>query len=123
MSLPPGDRVIINPTYVHGVGVQVKADAQQLLGPGSNSVQELHDTLSQLNGDKFPIQLYSTFYQFIEAHTNELTMLCKDRENIGDGLQDSATKAEETEIQTMASFNPEPNSTLGGPMAFPVYKQ
>ena len=82
-------------------------------------MQDLHTTLTQINDDKFPVQLYSTFYQFIEAHTNELTMLCKDRENIGTALQDVKVAAEQTEINNMVKFNTEPNSTIGGPQTFP----
>ncbi len=114
----PGDTIIINPDYVHGVGKQAKTDAQTLLGPGQDSVQDFHDTLTQLNDNKFPVQLYSAFYQFIEDHTNELTMLCKDRENIGDALQDVKVAAEQTEINNMAKFNAVPNSAIGGPQTF-----
>lgn len=118
MTFAPGDRLIINPDYVHGVGVQVKNDAIQLLGPGHNSVQDFQQTLTQVNDTAFPIQLYTTFYQFITAHTNELIFLCKDRENIGDALQDIKQAAEQTEINNMAQFNAEPNSTSGGPITF-----
>ena len=31
MAIPSGDRIIINPDYVHSVGVQVKKDAANLM--------------------------------------------------------------------------------------------
>lgn len=120
MTYAPGDRVIVNIEYVHSVGQQVKTDAQTLLGPGPDSVQDFHDTLTQVNNNKFPIQLYSQFYQFIEAHTNELNKLCQNRVSIGDGLQDTADAAEKTDINNMIRFNSEPNSTLGGPETLPI---
>lgn len=120
MPLPPGDRIIINTDYVHGVGVQVKADAQKLIGPGPDSVQDFQNTLNQINDNNFPIQLYSTFYQFINIHTTGFTQLFQDRLNIGDALQDIKNATEENEIQTMASFSPDPNSASGGPQQFPI---
>ncbi|HEY7415545.1 MAG TPA: hypothetical protein VH593_10160 [Ktedonobacteraceae bacterium] len=122
MRLPPGDRIIINTDYVHSVGAQVKADVQTLLGPGQHSVQDFHDTLTQVNNTNFPYQLTATFSQFIEAHTNELTMLYNGRLHIGDGLRDAADEAEQTEIKNMAMFNTEPNSTIGGPQTLPILK-
>lgn len=113
----PGDTIIVNPDYVHGVGAQVMTDAQNLLS-GPSGAQDFHTTLTQINGDKFPVQLYSAFYQFIEAHTNELTMLCTDRHNLGHALQDVKVAAEQTEINNMAGFNAVPNSAIGGPQTF-----
>lgn len=119
-QVPPGGRFVINPDYVHSVGAQVKTDAQNLLGPGQHSVQDFHDTLTQVNKTLFPSELTATFSQFIEAHTNELTTLFQGRQHIGDGLRDAASEAEQTEIKNTALFNPTLNSAVGGPQTLPI---
>lgn len=119
MPQAPGDKIIVNTDYVHSVGAQVKTDAQNLLGPGKHSVQDLHDTLTRAN-TFFPTQLNAAFSQFIEAHTNELTTLFKGRQHIGDGLRDAASEAEQTDIKTAAMFSPVPNSAVGGPQPLPI---
>lgn len=117
--MPPArrtpDDVIINPAYVHSVGQQVKGDAQQFLDPGTDGVQDLQNTLTTLNDDNFPIQLYSTFYQFINIHVQAFTEIFQDRQKIGDGLMDSADDAEKNEIRTVASFQATPLTGTDGP--------
>jgi hypothetical protein len=48
MTYAPGDRIMIDPAYVHSVGQQVKADAQKLLGSEpATSGQQANFTLFQ----------------------------------------------------------------------------
>ncbi|GCE07091.1 hypothetical protein [Dictyobacter aurantiacus] len=120
MAFAPGDRIIIDPAYVHSVGQQVKADAQKLMGSEPEGVQDFQNTLTRINNTNFPTQLYSTFYQFINIHTTGFTQLFQDRQHIGDALQDSANATEENEIKTMATFKPTPSTNFDGPEQFPI---
>lgn len=116
--LEGGDRVVIDTGYVHAVGAQMKQDAQAFIDSAPESVHDFQNTLTNLNDANFPIQLYSTFYQFINIHTTAFTQIFQDRQAIGDTLQDSASKAELTEVKTVASFTPDPISGIDGPAQF-----
>lgn len=120
MAYAPGDRIIINPAYVHSVGQQVKADAQKLMDSEPEGVQDFQNTLTRINDINFPAQLYSTVHQFINIHTTAFTQLFQDRQKIGDALQDSASATEENEIKTMATFNSTPTTNFDGPEQFPI---
>lgn len=120
MRIPGGPQLIIDPDYVHSVGQQVAQDAQNLIDSGADSVTQFHQTLTNINNNNFPVQLYSAFYQFIETHTKELTLLCQDRKKIGLALQDVKNAADDTEIQNMARFNPVPLTDSDGPQTYPI---
>lgn len=122
MALPPGDRIIINPDYVHSVGVQVKKDAANLMDSEAHGVQDFQKTLTQLNELNFPVQLYSSLYQFINIHTTAFTQLFQDRQHIGDALQDTRNAAEENEIKTIANFNATSGIDMDGPAELPIIK-
>jgi hypothetical protein len=92
------------------------------MGSEPNGVQDFQKTLTQLNELNFPVQLYSTFYQFIDVHTTAFNQLFQDRQHIGDALQDTKNKAEEGEIKVVASFNSTPNTSLNGPEELPIIK-
>lgn len=117
----PDPGIKINPAYVHSVGAQVKTDAQQLLGGESDGIQDFQNKLTTINDKNFPVQLYSTLYQFINIHTKSFTGIFQDRQKIGDGLQDTATAAEQTEIKAIASFRPTPLGSYGEPSEQPLY--
>lgn len=113
-----GDRVIINTAHVHAVGAQIKQDAQTFLDSAPESIHDFQNTLNNLNDVNFPVQLFSTFYEFINIHTTAFTQIFQDRQAIGDTLQDSASKAELTEVKIVASFTPDPLSGTDGPAQF-----
>lgn len=114
-----GDHVIINPAHVHAVGQQMKQDAQTFIDAGPESIHDFQNTLTNLNDSNFPIQLFSTFYQFINIHTQAFTQIFKDRQAIGDTLQDTASAAELNEVKLVAKFTPDPLSGTDGPAQFP----
>ncbi len=117
-----GNRIIVDTDHVHQVGAQIKQDAAKLLGSEPEGVQDFQKTMTQLNDNNFPPQLYSTFYQFINIHTTAFTQIFQDRQSIGDARQDVKNATEESEIQKVASFTPTPGTDLNGPQEYTIVK-
>ena len=111
----PGDTVLINPGHVRDVGGKIKTDAQQLIGPGPDTIEEFQSILTQINNNNFPPQLFSTLYQFITIHHSAYTAVLQNRQMIGDVLQGTADNTEWTDVQTAALFNPLPTLGQYGP--------
>lgn len=115
----PDDDVIIDPAHVTQVGQQIQQDAQLLQSGGADTVQDFQSIMTNINDVNFPVQLYSTFYQFVNIHVQAFTELLQDRHSIGDALKGAASKAELNEIKTVASFTPLGEIDGPAPFTFP----
>ncbi|MDQ2713814.1 MAG: hypothetical protein M3Z08_02795 [Chloroflexota bacterium] len=71
------DRIIVDTGPVGDVGAQMKQDAQALMGPGPNTVEDFQNTLNRINDNNFPSQLFQALYQFTTVHTAAYTAVSR----------------------------------------------